>query len=93
MQLILVYVSKKIKSSKDLSSIWSSCQITPFFLAYAIFSNRWKQRRFCYLEKYDKLIMSLGTAYATELDLDKKQTSYDDLLDAFRSSFIGYNIR
>jgi hypothetical protein len=33
-------------------------------------------------EKYDKLITSLRTAYATELDLDKKQTSYDDLLDA-----------
>jgi hypothetical protein len=37
-------------------------------------------------EKYDKLITSLGTAYATELDLDMKQTSYDDLLDALRLS-------
>jgi hypothetical protein len=36
--------------------------------------------------KYDKLITSLRTAYATELDLDKKQTSYDDLLDALRLS-------
>ena len=33
-------------------------------------------------EKYDKLITSLRTAYATELDLKKKQTSYDDLLDS-----------
>jgi hypothetical protein len=35
-------------------------------------------------EKYDKLITSLRTAYANELDLDKKQTSYDDLIDALR---------
>jgi len=41
-------------------------------------------------EKYDKLITSLRTAYATELDLDKKQTSYDDLLDALRLSLKAY---
>jgi hypothetical protein len=35
-------------------------------------------------EKYNQLITSLRTAYATELDLDKKQTSYDDLIDALR---------
>ena len=40
-------------------------------------------------EKYDKLITSLRTAYATELDLDKKQTNYDDLLDALRLSLKG----
>ena len=34
--------------------------------------------------------MSLGTSYATELDLDKKQTSYDELLDALRLSLKGY---
>jgi hypothetical protein len=43
-------------------------------------------------EKYDKLITSLRTAYATELDLDKKHTSYDDLLDALRLSLKGYQI-
>jgi Terminase RNaseH-like domain len=43
-------------------------------------------------EKYDKLIISLRTAYATELDLDKKQTSYDDLLDALKLSLKGYTI-
>jgi hypothetical protein len=42
-------------------------------------------------EKYSELITSLRTAYATELDLDKKQTSYDDLLDALRLSLKGYN--
>jgi hypothetical protein len=31
--------------------------------------------------KFDKLLTSLRTAYATELTLDKNQTSYDDLLD------------
>jgi hypothetical protein len=44
-------------------------------------------------EKYDKLITSLRTAYATELDLDKKQTSYDDLLDALRLSLKGYHLQ
>jgi Terminase large subunit, T4likevirus-type, N-terminal len=42
--------------------------------------------------KYDKLITSLRTAYATELNLDKQQTSYDDSLDALRLSLKGYNI-
>jgi hypothetical protein len=42
-------------------------------------------------EKYDKLITSLRTAYTTELDLDKKQTSYDDLLDSLRLALKAYN--
>jgi hypothetical protein len=42
-------------------------------------------------EKYDKLITNLRTAYAIELDLDKKQTSYDDLLDALRLALKEYN--
>jgi terminase large subunit-like protein len=44
-------------------------------------------------EKYDKLITSLRTAYAKELDLDKKQTSYDDLLDALRLSLKGFEFK
>ena len=43
-------------------------------------------------EKHDKLLTSLGTAYAEELNLKKEQTSYDDLLDGFRLSLKGYNI-
>jgi hypothetical protein len=43
-------------------------------------------------EKHDKLITSLRTAWAKELDLDKLQTSYDDLLDGLRLSLKGYNI-
>ena len=43
-------------------------------------------------EKYNQLITSLRTAYANELDLDKKQTSYADLLDALRLSLKGYQI-
>jgi hypothetical protein len=43
-------------------------------------------------EKYQQLITSLRTAYAEELNLDKKQTSCDDLLDALRLSLKGYNI-
>lgn len=35
-------------------------------------------------EKFDKLIVSLRTAYANEYSLDKEQTSYDDLLDGLR---------
>jgi hypothetical protein len=34
--------------------------------------------------KYDKLLISLRTAYAEELNLKKDVTSYNDLLDALR---------
>jgi hypothetical protein len=44
-------------------------------------------------EKHDKLLTSLRTAYAEELNLKKEQTSYDDLLDALRLALIGYNIK
>lgn len=44
-------------------------------------------------ETHDKVITSLRTAYAKELDLDKEQTSFDDLLDALRLSLKGYDIR
>ena len=43
-------------------------------------------------QKYDKLIVSLRTAQANEYTLDKKQTSYDDSLDALRLSLKGYLI-
>jgi len=43
--------------------------------------------------KHDKLLTSLRTAYAEELNLKKEQTSYDDLLDALRLSLKGYNIK
>jgi hypothetical protein len=42
--------------------------------------------------KYDKLLTSLRTAYAEELNLKKDVTSYDDLLDALRLSLKGYSI-
>ena len=42
-------------------------------------------------EKYHKLITSLRTAWEDELSLDKKETSYDDLLDALRLSLKGFN--
>ena len=35
-------------------------------------------------EKFDKLIISLRTAYANEYSLDKEQTSYSDSIDALR---------
>lgn len=41
-------------------------------------------------EEHDKLTISLRTAYANELSLDKEQTSYDDLLDALCLSLKGY---
>lgn len=43
-------------------------------------------------EQNTKLITSLRTAYANELDLDKKQSSYNDLLDALRLALKGYQI-
>jgi hypothetical protein len=42
--------------------------------------------------KNDKLLTSLRTAYAEELNLKKDVTSYDDLLDALRLSLKGYTI-
>jgi len=42
-------------------------------------------------EKYDTLITSLRTAYANEFNLDKKQTSYDNLLDSLRLALKAYN--
>ena len=35
-------------------------------------------------KEYDKLIISLRTAYAKEYSLDKEQSSYSDSLDALR---------
>jgi len=43
-------------------------------------------------EEHDKLIISLRTAYAKELNLDKEQTSYDDSIDALMLSLKGYII-
>jgi hypothetical protein len=44
------------------------------------------------IPKYDKLIVSLRTAYAKEYSLDKEQTSYDDMIDALRLSLKCYSI-
>ena len=44
-------------------------------------------------KKHDKLITSLRTAYAEELNLKKDQTSYSDLLDALRLALKGYDIK
>ena len=38
----------------------------------------------CIPKDYEKLIISLRTAYAHELSLDKEKTSYPDSLDALR---------
>jgi hypothetical protein len=43
-------------------------------------------------EEHDKLVISLRTAYAKELSLDKEQTNYDDLFDALRLSLKSYSI-
>lgn len=42
--------------------------------------------------KYDKLLISLRTAYAEELNLKKEQTSFNDSLDALRLSLKAYQI-
>lgn len=42
-------------------------------------------------KKHSQLLTSLRTAWATELDLDKKQPSYNDILDALRLSLKAYN--
>lgn len=38
-------------------------------------------------KRFDKLVTALRTAVANEYKLDKEQTLYHDLLDAFRLSF------
>jgi hypothetical protein len=43
--------------------------------------------------KYDKLLTSLRTAYAEELNLKKDVTSYDDLIDSLQLGLKGYNIK
>ena len=43
--------------------------------------------------QHDKLMISLRTAIANEYTLDKEDTSYDDILDAFRLSCRAYKIR
>jgi hypothetical protein len=43
-------------------------------------------------EKHDKLLTSLRTAYAEELNLKKDITSYDDLLDGLRLSLKGFKL-
>ena len=35
-------------------------------------------------QQFDKLIISLRTAWANELSLDKEKTSYSDSIDALR---------
>jgi hypothetical protein len=40
--------------------------------------------------RFPKKITALRTAVASEYKLDKEQTSYNDLLDAFRLSLIFY---
>jgi Terminase large subunit, T4likevirus-type, N-terminal len=42
--------------------------------------------------KFDKLLISLRTAYAEELNLKKEQTSYNDLLDGLRLGLKAYQI-
>jgi hypothetical protein len=44
-------------------------------------------------QKYDKLITSLRTAYAEELNLKKDQTSYNDLLDGLRLGLKGFEFK
>lgn len=46
----------------------------------------------CIPLKYDKLIISLRTAYANEYSLDKNETSYSDSLDALRLSLKSFKI-
>jgi hypothetical protein len=43
--------------------------------------------------KYDKLITSLRTAYAEELNLKKDVTSYDDLIDSLQLALKAYEIK
>ena len=41
-------------------------------------------------KRFDKLLIGLRTAVATEYKLDKNLTSFDDLVDAFRLALTFY---
>jgi hypothetical protein len=47
----------------------------------------------CIPKEFDKLIISLRTAYANEYSLDKEQTSYSDSIDALRLACKMYKMR
>ena len=47
----------------------------------------------CIPKEYDRLIISLRTAYSTELSLDKERTSYSDSLDACRLACRMYKMK
>ena len=47
----------------------------------------------CIPKEFDKLIISLRTAYANELSLDKEKASYSDSLDALRLAFKMYKMK
>ena len=44
-------------------------------------------------QQFDKLIISLRTAYAKEYSLDKEQSSYSDSLDALRLACKMYKMK
>ena len=44
-------------------------------------------------KEFDKLIVSLRTAYANEYSLDKEQTSYSDSIDALRLACKMYKMK
>ena len=44
-------------------------------------------------KEYDKLIISLRTAYANQYSLDKEQTSYSDSLDVLKAYCKMYPIK
>ena len=93
--LIVNYlVSKKISRQYKLvifSAIKLACEMNDVIL-------NWKKlHRFIKSEKTGnsingKLLTSLRTAYAEELNLKKEQTSYNDLLDGLRLGLKAYKI-
>ena len=44
-------------------------------------------------KEYDKLTISLRTAYANEYSLDKEQTSYSDSIDALKLACKMYKMK
>jgi hypothetical protein len=88
-----------LKVAFDVSLNWEKQNITPNSMKVlpVNFSTEHKQMLshlavcvskgyVCIPSNYDKLIISLRTAWANELSLDKEQTSYSDSLDALSLS-------
>ena len=93
----------KVAFSESLN--WEKSRITPDSMKVLLVSFAAKHKQMlshlamiskeylCIPQEFDKLIISLRTADANELSLDKERTSYSDSLDALRLACKMYKMK